>query len=379
MRIGSLFSGIGGLELGLEWAGVGETAWQVEQDQYCQGVLAKHWPEAQRYDDVRTVGAHNLAPVDVICGGFPCQDISYAGDGAGIAEGTRSGLWFEFARIIGELRPRWVVVENVVALERRGLPIVLGDLRSLGYRGERLRISAAGVGAPHLRWRLFVVAYADGGRGRSDVTGGNDANGANAGRAEANRLSGAVCDSGGAEALANPAGLGWREGRAESTGFFGESGTLSGGASVAHSESERREREAGRPRGPRPAHALGGHRRSTAPERDRGEAEDQSFQQAHDLGPSGNHCAEERMSDDAKDPAGFEDVPVDTYPRWKSHTECESPRFTMESFMRGIEAMKNYAPPAPCIILSQRQDAIRRRKIAAGMHPYTAAIEAQCE
>ena len=94
--IGSLFSGIGGLELGLELAGVGHTVWQVECDPFCRQVLAKHWPKTERFDDVRNVGKHNLKYVDVICGGFPCQDISYAGKGAGLA-GKRSGLWYEYA------------------------------------------------------------------------------------------------------------------------------------------------------------------------------------------------------------------------------------------------------------------------------------------
>src|ERR1700678_1941479 len=112
---GSLFSGIGGFDLGFERAGI-KNVWQVEIDPYCQRVLAKQFPDAERFDDVRTVGRHNLKPVDIISGGFPCQDISTAGKRAGIAEGTRSGLWSEYARIIGELRPRFVVVENVAAL-----------------------------------------------------------------------------------------------------------------------------------------------------------------------------------------------------------------------------------------------------------------------
>lgn len=161
MKIGSLFAGIGGLELGLEWAGVGHTVWQVEQNAYAQQVLAKHWPNARRYDDVRTVGAHNLEPVDVLCGGFPCQDISAAGRGAGLS-GERSGLWFEYLRLVGELRPRFVVVENVSVLLVRGADVVLGGLAALGYGAVWTTLRAADVGAPHLRERLFCVAYAEG-------------------------------------------------------------------------------------------------------------------------------------------------------------------------------------------------------------------------
>jgi DNA-cytosine methyltransferase len=159
MRIGSLFSGIGGLELGLEWAGLGPTAWQVEIDQFCRRVLEWHWPRAERFTDVREVGKHNLAPVDVLCGGFPCQDVSSAGKGAGIKEGTRSGLWIEYARIIHELSPPWVVVENVASGTRRWLPRVRRDLHVLGYASTAVSLSAADVGAPHLRRRIFVVAH----------------------------------------------------------------------------------------------------------------------------------------------------------------------------------------------------------------------------
>ena len=155
ISIGSLFSGIGGLELGLERALGARTLWQIEQDPFCQRVLARHWPDATRYDDVRTATA--LPVVDVMCGGFPCQDISIAGKGAGLA-GARSGLWTEFARLIGEGRPRVVVVENVAALAGRGLDIVITTLADLGYVGSWNMVSAASVGAPHLRRRLFIVA-----------------------------------------------------------------------------------------------------------------------------------------------------------------------------------------------------------------------------
>ncbi len=156
--IGSLFSGIGGLELGLEMAGLGPTLWQVERDAFCQTVLAKHWPESTRHDDVTTVGAAQLCPVDVLCGGFPCQDVSSAGKQAGLA-GKKSGLWFEFRRIVTELRPRVVVVENVASGARLWLCQVQEDLRELGYRVRAFRLGAEDVGAPHRRQRIFVVAW----------------------------------------------------------------------------------------------------------------------------------------------------------------------------------------------------------------------------
>lgn len=157
LRFISLFAGIGGLDLGLERAGMQCVA-QVEIDDYASKVLAKHWPDVARFRDVRECGAANLPACDLICGGFPCQDISNAGKQAGLA-GERSGLWFEFARIIGELRPRYALIENVSALLGRGLDTVLCDLATLGYDAEWHCIPAASVGAPHIRDRVFIVAY----------------------------------------------------------------------------------------------------------------------------------------------------------------------------------------------------------------------------
>jgi DNA (cytosine-5)-methyltransferase 1 len=165
LNVGGLFAGIGGFELGLERAGF-EIEWQVELDPYCRAVLERHFPRARRFEDVREVGAANLAPVDLICGGFPCQDLSVAGKGAGI-DGVRSGLWAEFARIVRELRPRYVLVENVPALltgkgkrwDRAPIGRVLGDLAEVGYDAEWSVISAREFGAPHLRKRVWIVAY----------------------------------------------------------------------------------------------------------------------------------------------------------------------------------------------------------------------------
>lgn len=159
ITFGSLFAGIGGLDLGFERAGM-TCRWQVEIDDYATKVLAKHWPNVHRERDIRECGAHNLERVDVICGGFPCQDISYAGLGAGL-DGERSGLFFEAIRVVRELRPRVLVLENVAALLTRGLDRVLGTLAEVGYDAEWHCIPAAYVGAPHIRDRAFVLAYAE--------------------------------------------------------------------------------------------------------------------------------------------------------------------------------------------------------------------------
>lgn len=154
----SLFAGIGGLDLGLESTGQFHTHTQVEIDPYCRRVLARRFPLATRHDDVRTFDASHIPPNAVICGGFPCQDISVAGKGAGL-DGARSGLWFEFARLIAESRPVGVVIENSPRLERLGLDVIVQFLTAQGYQVEATRINASDVGAPHRRQRLFVIAW----------------------------------------------------------------------------------------------------------------------------------------------------------------------------------------------------------------------------
>lgn len=161
LTVGSLFSGIGGLELGLERAGM-RVVWQVEKDAFCRKVLAKHWPSVTRYEDVKDVGKETLEAVDLICGGFPCQDVSHGGLRAGIKAGTRSGLWHEYARIIRELRPRYVLVENVSGLLSDGMGTVLGELSDCGYDAEWSLLPACALGATHTRERVFVLAYPNG-------------------------------------------------------------------------------------------------------------------------------------------------------------------------------------------------------------------------
>lgn len=173
LAIGSLFSGIGGLELGLEHATGGRVCWQVERDAWCRDVLAKHWPDAVRYDDVCTV--NGLPAVDLICGGFPCQDVSLAGKRAGFG-GERSSLWREYRRIIADVRPRLVFVENVPGLltadDGHAFAEVLGDLAALGFDATWDCFRASDVGAPHRRERLFLLAYRDGERRELQRVGG---------------------------------------------------------------------------------------------------------------------------------------------------------------------------------------------------------------
>jgi len=162
VKYGSLFAGIGGIDLGLDRAGM-TCGWQVELDEYCRKVLAKHWPDVPRWDDVMTFPPEDWSEdklqVDLIAGGFPCQDISVAGKGAGI-NGERSSLFHEIIRISGILRPRWILLENVSALLTRGLGAVLGELAKIGYDAEWHCIPASHVGAPHRRDRIFIVANA---------------------------------------------------------------------------------------------------------------------------------------------------------------------------------------------------------------------------
>ena len=162
LRVLDLFSGIGGFSFGLERTGGFRTVAFCEIDPFCRRVLAKHWPDVPIYEDVRTLDAAALQrdgiAVDVICGGFPCQDVSSAGLRAGL-EGARSGLWREYARLIGELRPRFVIVENVADLLCRGFGTVLGDLAAIGYDAEWHCIPACAVGADHIRDRVWIIAY----------------------------------------------------------------------------------------------------------------------------------------------------------------------------------------------------------------------------
>lgn len=163
MHVLDLFSGIGGFSIGLERAGFKTVAF-CEIDPYCRAVLKKHWPGVVCFSDVRLLNRDMLdlfgITVDVICGGFPCQDISLAGKGAGL-KGARSGLWSEFHRLIKEIRPRYAIIENVSALRSRGLDQILRQLAEIGYDAEWHCIPASAVGAPHRRDRVWIVAYAE--------------------------------------------------------------------------------------------------------------------------------------------------------------------------------------------------------------------------
>lgn len=166
LTYGSLFSGIGGFDLGFDCAGM-ECTWQVEYDAKARSVLGRHWPNVERFEDVRNVGRDNLRPVDLICGGFPCQDVSVAGNRAGLA-GERSGLWFEFHRILDELRPRWVVIENVPGLLSsnggRDFATVLRGLVELRYGVTWRVLDSQYFGVAQRRRRVFIVGHLGDGR-----------------------------------------------------------------------------------------------------------------------------------------------------------------------------------------------------------------------
>ena len=153
-----LFSGIGGFTLGFDRAGGFRTVAFCEADRECQGVLRARWPNVPIHGDVRSLTAADLPRIDAITGGFPCQDLSTAGQRRGLAA-PRSGLWRDYARLIGECRPRWVLIENVAGLLSLGIEQVLGDLAALGYDAEWHAIPAAYVGTPHIRDRIWILAH----------------------------------------------------------------------------------------------------------------------------------------------------------------------------------------------------------------------------
>jgi DNA (cytosine-5)-methyltransferase 1 len=174
LTVGSLFSGYGGLDMAVERFFQAETVWFVENDRNVSRVLEARWPGVPNYGDITIL--LSLPPVDILTGGFPCQDISNAGNDAGLTEGTRSGLWFYMHDTVRRLRPQHVIVENVGRLRSRGLDIVLGQMAEIGYRGRWCSLRASEVGAPHRRDRIFLwftSPYADSGRSwASEVRGG---------------------------------------------------------------------------------------------------------------------------------------------------------------------------------------------------------------
>lgn len=162
-----LFSGIGGFSLGLERTGGFKTVAFCEIDPFCRKVLSKHWPDVQIHEDVTTLRGEDVGSVDVIAGGFPCQNVSVAGRREGLS-GSRSGLWSEFFRMVGVLRPSYVIVENTPGLLSLGVGQVLGDLASIRYDAEWHCIPASSVGADHIRDRIWIIAYINGGKPRSE-------------------------------------------------------------------------------------------------------------------------------------------------------------------------------------------------------------------
>lgn len=182
MKIGSLFSGYGGLDLAVAKVTGAEVVWHCEWDDAPSKILEKHFPGIPNYRDVSKVDFTQVEPVDILTGGFPCQDLSLAGKRAGLKDGTRSGLWSQFARAIEELQPKLVVIENVRGLLSakadngmeyseedlasfngkpaiRAMGAVLGDLADLGYDAKWTGVRASDAGAPHQRFRIFIVAY----------------------------------------------------------------------------------------------------------------------------------------------------------------------------------------------------------------------------
>lgn len=195
ITFGSVFAGIGGFDLGFERAGM-KCVWQIEKDEHCQKILRKNFPNAELYGDIANVETSSLKPVDVICGGFPCQDISTAGLGGNMGRGgmdadrpdvarsrkglggSRSRLWFDYVRLVGEMSPRWVVIENVPSLRSsRGghdLFTVIQGLVKCGYGVSWAVLNARYFGVATERRRMFIVGCLDEPRSAAEILFGRD-------------------------------------------------------------------------------------------------------------------------------------------------------------------------------------------------------------
>jgi DNA (cytosine-5)-methyltransferase 1 len=158
LTVGSLFSGIGGIELGLERTRGFKTIWFSDIEPYTEEIRKRHWPEAKELGDITKIKWQAVTAPEVLTGGFPCQDISSAGKQAGI-KGKKSGLWKEYLKAISILRPKYIIAENVAALLNRGIETILSDLAKIGYDAEWHCIPASKLGSPHRRDRIFIIAY----------------------------------------------------------------------------------------------------------------------------------------------------------------------------------------------------------------------------
>lgn len=376
LTVGSLFAGIGGFDLAAEWCGH-RTIWTSEIDPYCVGVLAERFPSALQLGDITAIDWARVERPDILTGGFPCQDISYAGKGAGLA-GARSGLWYEYARAVRDLGPRYVVVENVRALLTRGIDAVLGTLASLGYDAEWSCYGAGDMGGPHRRDRLWILAYAIGGDAQAGRTGqrevcrddprsgisghatgrGSELGNGNVGRREqSDQNIGNDCEPhAGCNKLGNAKGRGREAGRG--VGVRRPDGGREG---LGHAEGER-PGEAGRLRSDQSTERITGQRGVMGdPERERGRSGDRQRENA-----GNGHTPGEALGWGDAVPVRGRDGTVRLIPREAAETGPKSPLWPVADGIPGrvarLRAIGNAIVPACAVPIFRRIAEIERAR-----------------